>query len=101
MNELRRAGRIGIACAVLALIVFVAVQYAGAIGRNLALSQELAATRMQIADLEQRRSEQLREIRRLRDPAGAIPEIHERLHLVGPHETLIFVRGVPTPAPTP
>jgi cell division protein FtsB len=101
VNQLRRASRIGIACAVFALFAFVAVQYARVIGRNLSLSGELARTRLQIAQLEGRRSEQLREIRRLRDPAGAIPEIHDRLHLVGPNETLIYLRGVPTPAPTP
>jgi cell division protein FtsB len=101
VNRLRGASRIGIACVALALIAFVAAQYARAIGRNFTLSADLARTRLQIADLEQRRGEQIREIRRLHDPAGAIPEIHDRLHLVGPNETLIFVRGVPTPAPTP
>jgi cell division protein FtsB len=101
VNGLRRASRIGIACAAVAFVAFAATQYAGAIGRNFAVSQELAKTRTQIAELQQRRSEQLREIRRLQDPAGAIPEIHDRLHLVRPQETLIFVRGVPTPGPTP
>ncbi len=89
------------ACAALAVIAFVAVQFARVIGRNLSLAADLSRTRLQIAQLEERRSEQLRAIRRLRDPAGAIPEIHDRLHMVGPNETLIFVRGVPTPAPTP
>ena len=89
------------AFALLAFLAFAAAQYAGAIGRNFAVSQDLARTRTEIAQLEQRRGEQLREIRRLQDPAGAIPEIHDRLHLVRPQETLIFVRGAPTPAPTP
>jgi cell division protein FtsB len=101
MKRLLRASRIGIACVALAMLVCVGVQFAGAIERNLSLSHDLAAARLQVAELEQRRGEELREIRRLRDPAGAIPEIHERLHLVGPRETLIFVRGIPTPAPTP
>ena len=38
-----------------------------------------------------KRSEE-RQIRRLMDPQGAVPEIHDRLHLVGPHETIIYVK---------
>ena len=44
-----------------------------------------------------RRDDQQRELRRLRDPQGAVPEIHDRLRLVRPNETLIFV--FPKPAP--
>jgi cell division protein FtsB len=50
-----------------------------------------------MAALERRRDDQQRELRRLRDPQGAVPEIHDRLRLVRPNETLIFV--FPKPAP--
>ena len=101
MKRLRVARRIALACAALALLAVFAMQYWNAIVRNFTLSAELARTRTQIAALDERRNEQRREIRRLQDPEGAIPEIHDRLHRIKPGETLIFLRGVPTPAPTP
>jgi cell division protein FtsB len=76
----------------------VAIQFARAIGENLAAAHELSALHRDISALEQRRDEQQRELRRLRDPQGAIPEIHDRLRLVRPNETLIFVS--PQPAST-
>ncbi|MBV8117490.1 MAG: hypothetical protein JOZ01_05905 [Candidatus Eremiobacteraeota bacterium] len=33
-----------------------------------------------------------RAIRRLRDPRGAIPAIHERLHLVAPNEAIVYIK---------
>jgi len=33
-----------------------------------------------------------REIRRLSDPRGAVPEIHDRLHLVGDKEAIIYLK---------
>lgn len=101
MKRWRAASRVVFVCAALALLALFGVQYWNAIARNFSLSGELARTRTQIAELDERRNEQRREIRRLQDPEGAIPEIHDRLHLVGPRETLIFLRGAPTPAPTP
>jgi hypothetical protein len=28
----------------------------------------------------------------LSDPRGSIPEIHDRLHMVGPHEEIIYLK---------
>ena len=87
---------------VLAISAIVLVQCAGLIARNISLTRELAVVRGEVTDLQRKRSDQQRTIRRLHDPSGAVPEIHERLRLVRPKETIIYVRGaVPTAAPGP
>jgi cell division protein FtsB len=89
----------------IALLVgtLVAIQFARAIGENVAAARELASIRSDIATLKARREDQLHELRRLRDPQGAVPEIHDRLRLVRPNEALIFVSPQPaadsSPAP--
>jgi cell division protein FtsB len=96
---LRLAGRVtamGIALLVLALVI---VQFARAIGENIAAAHQLSAIRSDISALQRRRDNQERELRRLRDPQGAIPEIHDRLRLVRPNEAIIFVSPAPSPAP--
>lgn len=99
MNVLRVAGRVGLACSALAIATVVAIQYEGIIVRNLALSRDLSTTRSDVNALRERRVKQLQEIKRLSDPLGAVPEIHDRLHLVTPHEELIYLKGVPTASP--
>lgn len=86
---LARVSALGVACIVLVLI---AVQFAKIIERDLAYARAVHDVDRDIAALEQKRIEQQREIRRLSDPLGAIPEIHDRLHLVGDHETIIYLR---------
>jgi hypothetical protein len=96
---LERAGRVGLAVSALALAAIVAIQYEGIIVRNFSMSHELAASRSETAALREKRRKQLRQIQRLSDPRGSIPEIHDRLHLVTPHEELIYLKGVPTASP--
>jgi len=96
---LRFAGRLTAVGVGLLVILLVGVQFARAIGQNVAMANELSATRADISDLRHRREEQLRELRRLQDPEGAIPEIHDRLRLVRPNEAIIFLS--PSPAATP
>jgi cell division protein FtsB len=83
----------------LSLVVLIAVQFARAIGQNVAAARQLSLIREDITALERRRVEQRREVHRLSDPQGAIPEIHDRLRLVRPNESLIFVSPVPSAAP--
>ena len=83
-----RLGILGITCTVVALIV---VQYARIIERNVSYMGQLSQVQRDVDSLERKRELQLREIRRLSDPRGAIPEIHDRLHLVGDHETIIYL----------
>lgn len=92
---LRLAGRITAAGLGLLVVTLVAIQFARAIGDNLAAMHQLATMKSDIAALERRRDEQQQELRRLRDPQGAIPEIHDRLRLVRPNEALIFVSPQP------
>jgi cell division protein FtsB len=83
---------------VLLIVALVVVQFARAIGENVAAARQLSAIRADIGVLERKRDDQQRELRRLRDPQGAIPEIHDRLRLVRPNEALIFVSPAPAVA---
>lgn len=96
---LRFAGRLGAAALGLLIFSLIAVQFARAVDQNVALARELSSTQHDITALQHRREHQLRELRRLEDPEGAIPEIHERLRLVGPNETMVFVSPAPPSQP--
>ncbi|HEX3466209.1 MAG TPA: hypothetical protein VHS78_19330 [Candidatus Elarobacter sp.] len=96
----RLLGRIGVVCVVLFFVAMVGVQYARVIGRNMALARELHDVERDVAQLKVKRVPQERDIRRLSDPHGAIPEIHDRLHLVGDHEAIIYLKpGKPATKP--
>ncbi len=92
---LRFAGRIAALAICLLVSTVVGVQFARAIGENVAAAHELSSLRSEIGTLQARREDQQRELVRLRDPQGAIPEIHDRLRLVRPNETIIFVSPQP------
>lgn len=75
-----------------AFLTVVGMQYARIIGKNVELAERLAATQADVQQLRARQSEQERHIRRISDPAGAIPEIHDKLHLVGDREAIIYLK---------
>jgi hypothetical protein len=89
---LRLLGRLGVVCVALVAFSVIGVQYARLIGRNIALAHELRDVEHDIASLKVKRVAQERDIRRLSDPSGAIPEIHDRLHLVGEREAIIYLK---------
>lgn len=97
---LRLTGRSVAAGVVLIAVLLVAVQYYRVLRSDAALSQKLSSARDDIAHLRTLRARQLAEIRRLNDPRGAIPEIHDRLRLVGKNEALIYVERPPSPTPS-
>ncbi|MGC1380631.1 MAG: hypothetical protein WA814_06360 [Candidatus Baltobacteraceae bacterium] len=96
---IRLAGRLTVAAVALIVSTLVAVQFARAIGENVGAARELSSIRSDIGSMQQRRGEQQRELQRLHDPEGAVPEIHDRLRLVRPNETLIFVSPQPAASP--
>lgn len=97
----RVGGRIGAVLFLAAILATVAIQFEGIVAKNVAVAHEIATTQRQIDGLRLREREQRRTIERLTDPRGAIPEIHEKLKVVGPHEEIIYVRGLATPTPQP
>jgi len=97
----RLAGRIGLLGVCASVLAVVAMQFTGIIAKNVAVAREVATSRADIIALRQRERRQLQVIRRLSDPQGAIPEIHARLQLVGAHEEIIYVRGLPAPTAPP
>jgi hypothetical protein len=97
--QFRLAGRLTVALICVTVFGLVGIQFAHLIGRNLAMVHTLHGVQADVKTLRERKRSQEKAIVRLSNPAGSIPEIHERLHLVGPHETLIFLRGVKTASP--
>ncbi len=65
------------------------------VGENLAFFRELNSLQSEVTMLRARASSEERTIERLSDDRGAIPEIHDRLHVVGPHESIIYLKRVP------
>jgi hypothetical protein len=61
------------------------------------MARELRSVDGDLTMLRAKREAQLREIARLSDPRGAVPEIHDRLHLVGDKEAIIYLKGAPQP----
>jgi len=98
---LRLVGRVVMVGAGLVVVAMIVMQYERIIARNLALSHALSSTRAEISSLRVKERKQARTIDRLSDPHGVIPEIHERLHVVAPHEELIYLKAAPASAPPP
>ncbi|HUY11511.1 MAG TPA: hypothetical protein VMV73_04525 [Candidatus Dormibacteraeota bacterium] len=74
-----------------ALGLVVVAQFARAIEANIQLDTDLHATQADIQALQRRDARLRRSIVRLRDPRGAIPEIHSRLRMLAPNERMIFI----------
>ncbi len=92
-DVLRLAGRLALLGVGSCTVVLVAVQFEGIVAKNVAMVRAIDASRTEIRALEQRERDQARTLRRLATPAGAVPEIHDKLRLVGPHEEIIYLRG--------
>jgi hypothetical protein len=89
-----RIGAVGIAGVFLALVT---LQFVRITGQNMALAHTLRDVEGDVRALEAKRLAQLRTIARLSDPRGAVPEIHERLHLVGDREAIIYLKRTHAP----
>lgn len=96
---LRFAGRFAAVLVAVLIILLVGIQFARAIDQNVAMAQELSSVQTDISALQHRREQQREELLRLEDPQGAIPEIHDRLRLARPNETMIFVSPAPVASP--
>jgi cell division protein FtsB len=99
MKRFRRwmwlAGRIFVVAVVAAVLSVIGLQYARVIGQNVALARSLHDVESDITTLTAKRAAQEHRITRLSDPRGAIPEIHDRLHLVAKDEAIIYLKGLP------
>lgn len=75
----------------------IALQYARIVHRNIVLAHALGVVQGDVARLGVERDRREATIKRLEDPRGAIPEIHDRLHLTMPNEAIIYLRPRPSP----
>ena len=97
----RLSSRIGVVCVAVVVLSLIGVQYARVIGRNVALARELRGVENDVAALQAKKVQQQREILRLSDPHGAIPEIHDRLRQLGDKEAIIYLKRHGAPATDP
>jgi hypothetical protein len=83
-----------------AVVVFtlVSIQFARIVNENIAMARSLSSVQQDVAALREHKRLEERELRRLLDPEGAVPEIHDRLHLVRPDEAIIYVKAAHAPA---
>jgi len=77
-----------------AVVVFtlVSIQFARIVNENIAMARSLSEVQNDVASLREHKRAEERELRRLLDPEGAVPEIHDRLHLVRSNEAIIYVK---------
>jgi len=83
-----------IACVLAVVMVLSCVRV---VGRNIALAHELHHVEDDVQTLQARRIAQERDITRLSDPSGSIPEIHEKLRLVRDDEAIIYLKKADVP----
>jgi hypothetical protein len=97
---LRGVGRGVFVAVILGVLTMVAIQYARIVHRNVVLAHALWVVQTDITHLESEKDRRSATITRLSDPQGAIPEIHDRLHLMKPNESIIYLKGnTPQTAP--
>ncbi|HEV3154713.1 MAG TPA: hypothetical protein VGZ02_12985 [Candidatus Baltobacteraceae bacterium] len=105
MKRRRSAGAVRLfsrlVAAVFSLVLFalISVQFARIVKENIAMADSLSSMQRDIASLKAHNRREQRAIRRLLDPQGAIPEIHDRLRLVSPNEAIIYVKAPHTANP--
>ncbi|MFN2450637.1 MAG: hypothetical protein ABR508_12765 [Candidatus Baltobacteraceae bacterium] len=83
----------------IAVFTLVSLQFAHIVNENIAMARSLSSVQQDISQLRERRRQEERQIRRLNDPQGAIPEIHDRLRLTRPNEALIYLKRGPARPP--
>lgn len=98
-GAVRVLGRCIAGLAALAAFVLVSIQFARIVKENVAMGHSLSAVRHDVEALRSRKLDEERQLRRLRQPEGAVPEIHERLRLLAPHEALIYIKTSRPPSP--
>ena len=92
---MRLARRLTVTVVAIAVFTFVSLQFAHIFNENVAMARSLSSVQQDIAQLRDRRRQEEREIRRLSDPEGAVPEIHDRLRLTRANEALIYLKPAP------
>ena len=97
----RGAGRLAVAILSAGVVALCGLQFEHIVAKNVALAHQLSSSRERSTMLRERIRNQERSIERLDAPGGSIPEIHDELQLVGPHEEVITIRGAVAPTPEP
>jgi cell division protein FtsB len=84
-----------------AVVIFtlVSIQFARIVDENIAMARSLSSVQQDVQSLRARKVREEQELRRLADPEGSVPAIHDRLHLVRPNEAIIYIKPAPAARP--
>ena len=85
-------GRVTVLGISIVVATLISVQFARIVNQNVAMARSLSAVQRDVQTLRARKREEQRELRRLADPEGSIPAIHDRLHLVRANEAIIYIK---------
>jgi hypothetical protein len=96
---LRLFSRLTLGLVAVVFFTLVSIQFARIVNENVAMADSLSSVQQDVSALRRHKREEERELRRLLDPQGAIPEIHDRLHLVRANEAIIYVKAPHAPRP--
>ncbi len=105
MSRTRAAGvvrffsRLIFGLVIVVVFVLVSIQFARIVNENIAMAHTLSSVQQDVESLREQRRRQERDLHRLLDPDGAVPEIHERLHLVRRNEAIIYIKPAPASHP--
>ena len=91
-RHVKQASRIAVVLGGAILCALFAIQFVRIIDQNLAMSRTLSSVQSDVAMLRARERQETMDIRRLGTAAGAVPEIHDRLHLVRPNEAIVYIK---------
>ena len=96
---LRLFSRLTLGLVAVVFFTLVSIQVARIVNENVAMADSLSAVQQDVRDLRAHKIEEERELRRLMDPEGAVPAIHDKLHLVRSNEAIIYVKEPPAVRP--
>ena len=91
-GAVRLFSRLAVCIFSLVIVTLISVQFVRIVDEDIAMANSLSSVRHDVAALRARNAGVRREIHRLLDPAGTVPEIHDRLHLVFPNEAIIYLK---------
>jgi cell division protein FtsB len=91
-GALRFFSRLIFGLVIIVVFTLISIQFSRIVHENVAMAHTLASVQRDVRTLRDQREHEERQLQRLLNPQGAVPEIHDRLHLVAPNEAIIYIK---------
>jgi len=95
----RLLGRLIFGLVAVVVFTLVSIQFARIVNENIAMARSLSSVEQDVDTLRDHKRQEERQLRRLLDPEGAVPDIHDKLHLVRANEAIIYIKPAPASRP--